>query len=512
MEFYNPISDNEAKKLSSELPFFSAHNHTEISNYRLRDSIIRINELIDNAIELGYNGVCCTDHEALSAHVKLIKHYKELKEKDKLPEGFKIGLGNEIYLIDSMDDVTTNYVSGQTKYYHFLLLAKDKKGYEQIKQISSESAWSHWFRQGMMERVPTIKSELEEIIGDEKGHIIASTACLGGELDNLILDYLETNDIFYKKKIHNFINWCIKVFGKENFFLEIQPCIIKKDENGEKIPHKQAIVNQFMFNLSKGYGLKIICTTDSHYASKKDSSIHEAYLKADDEDKKQNREVAEFYETAYMFEKNELIKNLSEYLTVEQIKEVFNNTKCLYDKIEEFDLYHPTIVPTDKKIPPFKLRHTLRKWYDKYEYIKKYAESDNIQDQYLLYLVEVGMDKLDQWGDSEFHFATYDYDGSIIEEHDKIITQEEKIERINEEFSSFWQISEKLNQKLSAYYVLVRGLIHEVMWKVSFVGIARGSCGGSYICYLSEITQINPLKFDLPFWRHSSPLRPELPD
>ena len=121
MEFYNPISDNEAKKLSSELPFFSAHNHTEISNYRLRDSIIRINELIDNAIELGYNGVCCTDHEALSAHVKLIKHYKELKEKDKLPEGFKIGLGNEIYLIDSMDDVTTNYVSVQTKYYYFLL-------------------------------------------------------------------------------------------------------------------------------------------------------------------------------------------------------------------------------------------------------------------------------------------------------------------------------------------------------------------------------------------------------
>ena len=58
----------------------------------------------------------------------------------------------------------------------------------------------------------------------------------------------------------------------------------------------------------------------------------------------------------------------------------------------------------------------------------------------------------------------------------------------------------------------IRGLIHEVMWKVSFVGIARGSCGGIYICYLSEITQINPLKFDLPFWRHSSPLRPELPD
>lgn len=543
MTWYNVLDRNIVETMLQEIGFFSTHNHTEISNYRLRDCIIRIPELINRALELGYAGVCCTDHEALSAHVRLIKRYNELKKlydvyssiksdpikldkelstnKDLkknlkwvelFTPDFKIGLGNEIYLIDSMEDVTTNYKSGITKYYHFILIAKDAKGYEQIKRISSENAWKNWFKQGRMERVPTIKSELEEIIGDEKGHLIAQSACLGSELDSLILEYVETEDESIKKRIDKFIKWCIKVFGKENFYLEIQPCVIKQDENGNNIPHAQAIVNQFMFKLSEAYGLKVVCSTDSHFTLKEDRTVHEAYLKADDDDKKSNREVGEFYETTYMFAKDELIENLSVYLTKEQIEFAFKGTMDVYDKIEHFELYHSTIVPTDKKIPKFELRHTLKNWYDKYEYLKKFSESDDIQDRYLLYLVENGMDKLNQWGNTTYHFATYDKDGKVIEEHDKIVQQEEKIARINEEFSSFWQISEKLHQKLSAYYVLVRGLVQEVMWKVSYVGPGRGSAAGSYVCYLIEITQVNPLKYDLPFWRHSSPLRPELPD
>lgn len=507
----------------------------------MRDCIIKIPDLINRSIELGYNGVCCTDHEALSAHVRFIRRYKEIKENkekyDKLKvdkteeeielelnkdenksikknlkyyenfDGFKIGLGNEIYLVDrpSEDEKIS-------KFFHFILIAKDKKGYEQIKRISSDSAWKNWYRSGIMERVPTYKDELESIIGDEKGHIIAQSACLGSELDNLILEYLNTNDKSIKQKIDAFIKWCMKIFGKENFYLEIQPCVIKQDKDGNNLPHEQAMVNQFMFVLSKAYGLKVICSTDSHYLTKNDAKIHEAYLKADDNEKSRNREVASFYETTYMFSISELVETLSYHLTIDQIKEALINTQRIYDSIEVFDLYHSTIVPTDKKIPPFKVKHIFKDWYDKYDYLKKYAESEDKQDQYLLYLVEQGFEKKNQWGDSSYHFATYDENGKIIEEHDKIVTQEEKIARINEEFSSFWQISERLNQKLSAYYVLVRGLVHEVMWKVSFVGVARGSAGGSYICYLSEITQINPLKYDLPFWRHSSPLRPELPD
>lgn len=513
MNVYTPLTDEEVDEVYKEIQgFHSTHNHTEISNFRLRDCIIRVEELLDKAISLGYKGVCCTDHEALSAHVRLVKHYDELKENGNLPEGFKIGLGNEIYLINDMEDVTNNYISGVTKYYHFILIAKDEKGYEQLKRISSESAWKNWFKQKGMERVPTIKREMEEIIGGEKGHLIFQSACLGSELDNLILEYLETNSKEKKKEIGDFIRWCINLAGKENFFLEIQPCIIKFDEEGNPIQHPQAIVNQFMFKLAKGYGLNIVCSTDSHYASKEDRGVHESYLKADDEEKGKNREVADFYETTYMFDIKELIKTLSTHLTKEEIIFALNGTMEVYNKISEIKLKHSTIVPRDKKIPNFNIKGALKQYYNKYEYIKKYAESNDIQDQYLLYLIENGLDKLSQWGESKFHFATFDSQGNIIEEHDKIVTQEEKIVRINEELSSFWQISEKLNQKLSAYYVLVRGLVQEVIWKVSYLGPGRGSAGGSYICYLIEITQINPLKYDLPFWRHSSPLRPELPD
>ena len=484
---------------------------------------------------MGYIGVCCTDHEALSAHVKFIKRFKEINklkqkynklklegkekeiEEDKdiqkniqyilnISDNFKIGLGNEIYLIDDLENIN--------KFYHFILIAKDKKGYEQLKRISSESAWKNWYKQGKMERVPTLKKELEEIIGKEKGHLIAQTACLGSELDSYILEYAESNykDKEIKQKIHSFIKWGINVFGQENFFLEIQPHKITEEEREKNIIHPQIIVDKFIFNLAKAYNLNIIITTDSHYSKKEDKAIHEAYLKADDDEKAFNRETADFYDNTYLFSKEELIETLSEYLTIDEIKLSFEGSKKVFDMIELFDLEHPVIVPVDKKIPNFKLRHIFKDYYNKYEYINKYAKSENQQDQYLLYLIENGFDKFKEWKDSEYEFVTYGYNGEIIEQHKKIVTFEEKIARINEELSSFWQISEKINQKLSSYYTLVRGLVHEVMWKISYVGPGRGSAGGSYVCYLIEITQINPLKFDLPFWRHSSPLRPELPD
>lgn len=537
MNWCKKINKEESEKFLKDLDFFSTHNHTEISNFRLRDCIIKIPQLINRAIDLGYKGVCITDHEALTGHVRFIRRYKELKklrnrylsqtpeenEKDKeiqdnlkylinFNDSFKIGLGNEIYLINSMEDVTTNYVSGETKFWHFILIAKDKIGYEQIERISSESAWKNWFKRFRMEWVPTVKSEMEEIIGDNKGHIIAQSACLGSELDNLILKYLETNDINDKRKIHNFITWAINLFGKENFFLEIQPCKLKYDENGNPLIHPQVLVNQFMFVLSKAYGLSIVVSTDSHFLSLEDKEIHASYLRGDDDDKSKGREAGDFYDATYMFDKIDLVQTLSEYLTLEQIKQALDGTMKVWDMIEEIDLSHPVIVPTDKKLPKFELRHTLKPWYKKYEYIKKYAESDNIQDQYLFYLVENGMDNMKQWEDSEYVFETYDENGRLIEQETRIVTLEQKIARLNEEFSSFWQISEKVKQPLSAYYVLVRGLCHEVIWKHSYLGTGRGSAGGSFICYLIEITQINPLKLDLPFWRHSSPLRPELPD
>lgn len=91
---------------------------------------------------------------------------------------------------------------------------------------------------------------------------------------------------------------------------------------------------------------------------------------------------------------------------------------------------------------------------------------------------------------------------------------EVNIERINTEMKELWLISERLHQRMASYYNLTELLIR-IMWDDnggnSIVGISRGSVTGYYTCYLLSITQINPIEWNLPHWRHLSSTRPELP-
>ena len=112
---------------------FEVHSHTHYSNIRLLDCINKPKDLIDRAIELNLKGIAVTDHECLSSHVILNKYQQEIKEKYP---NFKIALGNEIYLTDSRE-------KGQ-KYYHFILIAKDKIGHKQLRELSS-LAWMQSF-------------------------------------------------------------------------------------------------------------------------------------------------------------------------------------------------------------------------------------------------------------------------------------------------------------------------------------------------------------------------------
>ena len=498
----------------AKVDFMSNHNHSEDSNFRLKDCIIRAEDVVNRAVELGYKGVSITDHETVSSHIRIMQRFQQLKKlhkkyktyltnndldnlaKDKdvqkeihllerMDDDFKLGLGNEIYLINNLSDVKENYEAGVTKYWHFILIAKNAKGYEQIKRISSESAWKNWFRQGKMERVPTVKHELEEIIGTEKGNIIATTACLGGELPNYVLSYFRDGNDSSKRKIHEFIMWGINVFGKENFFIELQPTLETPQESLVDT-HPQIIFNQKAVMLAQAYGIGYTFATDSHYLKKEHRKVHEAYLHAD-EDNASNRELGDFYATTYMMEIPELCQLLGSHLTNEEVIKGFENTMKIHSMIETYDLSHSVIVPRDKKIPEFQLRHTFKEWYGEYEYIKKFSESEDQQEQYLLYMIE----------------------RAVIDR--KIRLVKSVVERLDTELGEVWNISEKIHMRLATYYVLVRNIIIEIMWKVSYVGIARGSVTGFLMGYAIGITQMNPMKYGLPHWRHLSAERPELP-
>ena len=63
-----------------EIEFMSNHNHTEDSNFRLKDCIIRAEDIVNRAIELGYKGVSVTDHETVSSHIRIMQRFQTLKK------------------------------------------------------------------------------------------------------------------------------------------------------------------------------------------------------------------------------------------------------------------------------------------------------------------------------------------------------------------------------------------------------------------------------------------------
>ena len=158
--------------------FAELHTHNDVgSNTRLIDSTCKVEAIIDKAVEYGFRGVAITDHESLSAHIKALNKMDSVKKEH--PD-FKLILGNEIYLISDEDYKNTN------DFYHFILLAKDAVGHRQLRELSTR-AWSRVYTHKRVERVPTFYSDLREIVGKNPGHLIASTACLGGFFPKSIL-------------------------------------------------------------------------------------------------------------------------------------------------------------------------------------------------------------------------------------------------------------------------------------------------------------------------------------
>jgi len=393
--------------------------------------------------------------------------------------------------VDSLIEVRDNYQKGGvTKFPHFILLATDSIGHRQLRELSS-IAWENSFMSGMMERVPTEKHILEEIINKDKGHIIASSACLGSELAIHTLKLIEAKNNknteeydFHKNKIHTFITWCIKLFGKDKFFIELQPAF----------SIEQITFNKQAVKYATHYGLKTIVTTDAHFLRPEDAKIHGAYLNSKDGD----REVESFYASCFLQTEEEMIERLivDDNLTIEQIDEAITNTMLIGAMVEDYSLEKTPTIPKIG-LPEFKVRHIFKPAYDKYEYIEKMANSNEEQDNYLIKLIEDGFnDKFPRNVLSTVYFHSI-------------------LSRINLELEELWKISESMNQRMSSYYVTVRELIN-IIWDDcggnSLVGAGRGSAAGFLINYLLDIVQLNPMVYNLPHWRHIHASRPDLPD
>ena len=437
------------------------HSHTDMSNIRLIDSINTVDSLVDYAIEIGLEGICLTDHEALGNWIKLDKKRQEVQKEH--PD-FRVGYGNEIYLVDER--------GASQKYYHFILIAKDEIGAKMLRKLSSNSWINSYFDRGV-ERVPTLKAELEACVWEfGQGHLIASTACLGSELDYYILEMdkaekvgnIEGKTECYEH-IVQFIRWCYLLF-KDDFYLEVQPAKSKE----------QIIVNRRMKAISDYFGIKMVVTTDAHYLKKADREVHKAFLNS----KQGDREVDSFYSYAYLQTTEEVIENLAD--TGLDYEELEKNTLEVKSKIQNFGFAHSQQVP-QIEVPNYE----KQKSFLKYPTLNYLYESDNPQERYW---VNYCVNKLKQLN----------------------LYNDEYLSRLEEEADIQKVIGEKLDTCMFAYPIFLQHYI-DSFWEIgSTVGAGRGSACSGLNHYLLGITQLDPIKYNLPYWRYSNKERVELGD
>ena len=438
---------------------FSPHNHTEMSNFRLLDCINKLPDLIKRGKEIGLAGLAVTDHETIAQSIRICKLQKENPD-------FKIAIGNEIYLTDTRDK--------GIKYYHFILIAKDKQGHKQLRQLSS-IAWMNSYWDRGMERVPTLKSELAAVVRKNPGHLIATSACLGGELSSCIVEMeharkIQNIETANKKhqQIKDFMFFCDDLFG-DDFYVEVAPGASKD----------QIIVNNKLAQIAQVFHKKLVIGDDAHYLKKEDRYIHKAYLNS----KGGERETDAFYEYAYLQSDEDIKTNLEPSIGM-LIEEMYANSMEMFDKIEVYDLLHNQTIPS---VPIPKIKKTYNAAL-KNEYPELYRMT-NSDDNYERYWVDTCLHKLYEMKSSSNYFSE--------------LEEEARVKRI---------IGEKLGTNMFKYPITLKYYI-DMMWECgSLVGAGRGSSCAALNHYLLGITQLDPIEWNLPFFRYMNEERVELGD
>ena len=225
-------------------PFVHLHNH---SDYSLLDGAVKVEWYGERVAELGMKHIALTDHGNLFGAI----HFQNACRK----KGLNPIIGCEAYIAwgDCTDKSPDPKISERKRYYyHMVLYCKNETGYKNLLQLVSLSNTRGFYYKPRMD--DTLLSRYHE-------GLMASSACLGGQIPQLILagreDEAEQRAVFYEQ-----------LFGKGNFWLEV----MRHD-----IP-EESVVLQAIQKISKNTGIPIIATNDVHYLRKEHAEAHDALV------------------------------------------------------------------------------------------------------------------------------------------------------------------------------------------------------------------------------------------
>ena len=338
--------------------------------------------------------------------------------------------------------------------YHLVLLAKNITGYNNLVKIVTEANLYGFYYK------PRIDIELLKKYGEG---IIGLSACIQGKVPQLIIQekYSEARE---KAKEYE------EIFGKGNFYLELQ-----RHPNIKE----QEFVNKELIKISKELDIPLIATNDSHYLKKEDAEAQDTMMLInmglDINTENRPSMLSDDFSLKSGEEMAEIFKDIPEaVLNSEKIKNDCNLELTLGQiKLPSYE------VPDNKT----EIQYLKELCYNGIE--KKYNS-------------EIDIEELKQIQEC------------VLNQKEIKGIKNKKLKEVTERLA--YELEVINNSGFTAYFLIVQDFVNWAKDNRIVVGPGRGSAGGSIVAYLANITNVDPLKYNLLFQRFLNPERISPPD
>lgn len=309
--------------------FTHLHLHTA---YSLLDGAIKPRELMKRVKELGMDSVAMTDHGNMFGAIDFYK--------SAINEGVKPIIGLEFYISPgSMKDTRQLDRVADGNNYHLVVLASNRKGYENLIRLTSRSYTEGFYRKPRIDY---------DILSQHSEGLIASSACLAGEVQSKILSGKEDEALGLAGKLSD-------IFGKDRFYLELQRHGIPEED----------IAARGVIEISKKTGIPLVVTNDSHYLKKEDREAQDILLRINQNKKIEDPLYFGFNDQFYVKSPEEMFALFPEH------PEAFYNTEKIASMVDlSFDFGNPLLprfdVPEGESLESYMKKLAIEGLYRRY--------------------------------------------------------------------------------------------------------------------------------------------------
>lgn len=388
------------------------------------DGLGRIKDLVKEAKRLGQNALALTDHGVMHGAIEFFRACKDNEIKPIIGvEAYQTVWGRPMGGRDGQLD---------RENYHLLLLAKNMTGYRNLLKIASHSQLHGYYYKPRVDH---------DFLAKHAEGIICTTGCLGAEVPQLLMHGRE-------QEAYDRFGWYVDVFGKENFYIELQEHSIP-----ELIP-----VNKSLVPWAEKFGIGLLATNDVHYVKEADADPHEMLLCVQTGESIKSEKRMRLSDQSYFLKSREQMEATFRPF-IDLPASAYDNS-LLIAEMCQVDLEDKNYHLPDMPIP------------EGFTY-----------DTYLRHLTEEGLTRL----------------------YSERATNEEIQKRKEFELGVIAKMG------FSIYFLIVGDLCRfaksqNIWWNV------RGSGAGSLVAYCIGITGLDPLKNSLIFERFLNPARVTMPD